>query len=100
MPGSHASFLFFLLLCIFTHNVHEHSKLRKLTIFSCVTVTNLQEQLMKKVDEVDQENKALKEAGEEKDKEIQQLKAEMKALKKSCDAEVSSPGLERRSLLP
>lgn len=46
---------------------------------------------MKKVDEVDQENKALREAGEQKDKEIRQLQADMKALKKRCDAEVG-PG--------
>jgi len=43
---------------------------------------------MKKVDEADRENQTLRQAGEQKDKDIRQLQAEIKALRKNCDAEV------------
>jgi len=48
----------------------------------------MQEQLMNKVDETDQENQVLRQAGEQKDKEIRQLQSDLKATRKSCDAEV------------
>lgn len=44
---------------------------------------------MKKVDDSEQEILALRQAGEQKDKEIKHLQSELKAVKKSCDAEVS-----------
>uniref|UniRef100_A0A7S3QR46 Dynein regulatory complex protein 12 n=1 Tax=Dunaliella tertiolecta TaxID=3047 RepID=A0A7S3QR46_DUNTE len=48
----------------------------------------MQEQLMKKIDDAEQENQVLRQAGEQKDKEIQQLQADLRALRKNCDAEI------------
>ena len=44
---------------------------------------------MKKVDEADHENQALRQSVEQKDREIKQLQTDMKTLRKQCDAEVS-----------
>eukprot|EP00983_Pelagomonas_calceolata_P052656 1142942-Pelagomonas_calceolata.AAC.1 len=48
----------------------------------------IREQLMKKIDDAEQENQVLRQAGEQKDKEIQQLQADLRALRKNCDAEI------------